>query len=144
LACEAVRREDADVVLVDWMMPVMDGPATVAYLKSNLDTRGIPVVMLTMQSDIEERVLALNTGVQDFITKPFDSRELVARIEQQLRWRRMLAVDANTAFAGERLKLYRPLESDPATRIDRAPVRSFFDRIWGESPKLPTREQLGT
>jgi CheY-like chemotaxis protein len=137
LACDAVRREGPDVVLLDWMMPVMDGPTAVEYLKANLDTCGIPVVMLTTQSEIEERVVALKIGVQDFMTKPFDSRELVARIDQQIHWRKLLAVDKNAAFTGERLKLYRPTEKDPAARIDGTTVPSFFDRIWGKSPKPP-------
>jgi DNA-binding response OmpR family regulator len=137
LACDAVRREAPDVVLLDWMMPVMDGPAAVEFLKANLETRAIPVVMLTTQSDIEERVVALKTGVQDFMTKPFDTRELIARIDQQIRWRKLLAVDTNAAFTGERLRLYRPAERAPQTRADGTAVPSFFDRIWGESPKPP-------
>jgi DNA-binding response OmpR family regulator len=79
--------------------------------------------------------VALKTGVQDFLTKPFDPRDLVARIEQQLRWRTKPAVDANRAFTGERLGPYRPAETDVARRIDVTPVPSFFDRIWGKSPK---------
>jgi CheY-like chemotaxis protein len=90
LAYDAVRRDGADVILLDWLMPIMDGPTAVARLKANRDTRKIPIVMLTAQSDVEERVVALETGVQDFLTKPFDTRELIARIEQQLRWCNML------------------------------------------------------
>ncbi len=135
LACAAVGRELPDVILLDWMMPVMDGPTAVARLKADITTRGIPIVMLTTQSEIEERVSALQAGVQDFLTKPFDARELVARIEQQMRWRRTLAVDANTAFAGDRLRLYRP-KADAAVAEEQA-GSSFFDRIWGsDSPKL--------
>jgi CheY-like chemotaxis protein len=137
LACDAVRRDGADVVLLDWMMPVMDGPTAVAQLKANRDTRGIPVVMLTSQSEINKRVVALKTGVQDFLTKPFDTRELVARIEQQMRWRKMLACDANAAFASEGLKRYRPVDRDSAAHIDGTSVPSFLDRIWGKSPKPP-------
>jgi two-component system phosphate regulon response regulator PhoB len=118
LACDAVRREAPDVVLLDWMMPVMDGPAAVEYLRGHFDTRGIPVVMLSTQSAIEERVIALKTGVQDFMTKPFDPRELVARIDQQIRWRRLLAVDRTFVFDTDRL----------------------FNRIWGETPRPPNLE----
>jgi CheY-like chemotaxis protein len=49
--------------------------------------------MLTSQSRIDDKVIALEAGAQDFITKPFDSRELVARIEQQLRWRKLLTAE---------------------------------------------------
>ncbi len=95
-AYEAAQRERPDLVLIDWMMPVMDGRETVARLKADPSTRDIPVVMLTGQSQIDDKVAALEAGVQDFITKPFDSRELVARVEQQLRWRRLLS-DADEA-----------------------------------------------
>ncbi|HXF32992.1 MAG TPA: response regulator [Candidatus Acidoferrales bacterium] len=93
LACERAREEPFDLILLDWMMPVMDGPSATAKLKADPQTRGIPIVMLTSQSRIDDKVTALEAGAQDFITKPFDSRELVARIEQQLRWRRLLADD---------------------------------------------------
>jgi DNA-binding response OmpR family regulator len=141
LACEAVVRERPDVILLDWMMPVMDGRAVVEHLKANLETRGIPIVMLTTQSEIAERVIALEAGVQDFLTKPFDVRELVARIEQQMRWRKMLAVDANTAFAGDRLKLYRSYKTVRTAPSEENLPPSIFDRIWGgEPPKWKAKQ----
>jgi diguanylate cyclase (GGDEF)-like protein/PAS domain S-box-containing protein len=102
LACEAVRNERPDVVLLDWLMPVMDGYAALEKLKSSRDTRGIPIVMLTSHAHVDERIAALESGVQDFLSKPFDPRELIACIEQQLRWRHRLAVDADDAFLAER------------------------------------------
>ncbi len=86
LACEAVRRERPDVVVLDCNMPIMSGRAALQELKSNIDTRNIPVVMLTTRSEISQRVGALENGAQDFLTKPFDARELIARIEQQMDW----------------------------------------------------------
>jgi DNA-binding response OmpR family regulator len=124
IACEAVRREKPDVVLIDWMMPVMDGQRAVEDLKADPQTRGIPIIMLTSQLDISERVIALEAGVQDFLTKPVDARELVARIDQQMRWRKMLAVDANEAFVHDRLKLYRPDD------VSEKGAPTIFDRIW--------------
>jgi diguanylate cyclase (GGDEF)-like protein/PAS domain S-box-containing protein len=105
LACEAVRRERPNVILLDWRMPVMDGRAAVQELRSNKETRGIPIVMLTVQSDVKDRIIALESGVQDFLSKPFDPRELVACIEQQLRWQEGLAVDAHAALVEERNSL---------------------------------------
>jgi DNA-binding response OmpR family regulator len=107
LAYDAVRRKKPDVILVDWSMPVMDGQAVVELLKADINLRGIPIVMLTTHSQIEERVVALEAGVQDFLIKPVDPRELIARIDQQMRWRKMMAADANAAFAVQRLQLYR-------------------------------------
>ncbi len=110
LACEAVRNERPDVVLLDWLMPVMDGRAALEELKSTSDTRGIPIVMLTSNAQVDDRITALESGVQDFLSKPFDPRELIACIEQQLRWRRRLAVDADVKFVAERHALHAASE----------------------------------
>ncbi len=131
LACDAVRSERPDVILLDWMMPVMDGRVAAETLKADPHTRGIPIVMLTTHAQIEERVVALEAGVQDFLAKPFDARELIARIDQQMRWRKVLAVDANAAFAAERLQLYSGSETRNGKRPDTSGEPDFFDRIWG-------------
>jgi two-component system phosphate regulon response regulator PhoB len=134
LACASIRRAPPDLILLDWMMPIMDGPAAVKNLKADRETRGIPIVMLTSQSEMSERVMALDDGVQDFLTKPFDQRELLARIEQQMRWRKLLAVDANTAFSSARLQLYRPDAEIDRVSQDGTKRASFFDRLWGIEP----------
>ncbi len=142
LACEAVRRERPDVVLLDWRMPVMDGRAALQELKASKDTRGIPIVMLTSQSQVDERILALESGVQDFLSKPFDPRELVACIEQQLRWQHGLALDARAAFLEERNALlaaserrYRLLaEAMPhmVWMADAGGKITYVNRAWSE------------
>lgn len=90
LACEAVRLRQPDVILLDWMMPVMDGLRAAELLKADVATRAIPIVMITTHSQIEDRHLALKAGVQDFVTKPFDAAELVGCVEQQMRWRTII------------------------------------------------------
>jgi DNA-binding response OmpR family regulator len=77
--------------LLDWMMPVLDGLRTAQLLKADFDTRAIPIVMITTHAQIEDRTLALEAGVQDFITKPFDARELIACVDQQMRWRTIVS-----------------------------------------------------
>jgi len=93
LAFETAHEVHPDLILLDWMMPILDGRSAAHKLKSDERTRHIPIVMLTSQARTEDKVSALEAGAQDYITKPFDSRELVARIEQQLRWRKLLADD---------------------------------------------------
>lgn len=92
-ACAQALRDVPDLVLLDWVMPSMDGREATRILKSDPRTAAVPIVMLTSQSEIDEKVLALEAGVQDFLNKPIDPRELVARIEQQLRWRQLLSTD---------------------------------------------------
>lgn len=105
LACEAVHRERPDVILLDLMMPVMNGREAIDELKTNENTRAIPIVMLTAQSDLANRVDALTSGAQDVLAKPFEARELIARIEAQMKWRSVLAINADAAFVAERIAL---------------------------------------
>jgi DNA-binding response OmpR family regulator len=90
VALEIARSAHPDLVLIDWMMPLMDGREAVLRLKSDPATRDIPIVMLTAETQTDDKVAGLEAGAQDFLTKPFDNRELVARLEQQLRWRKVL------------------------------------------------------
>ncbi|HET9030368.1 MAG TPA: response regulator [Candidatus Aquilonibacter sp.] len=96
-ACNEAPALQPDLILLDWMMPLLDGRSATARLKSDPRTRAIPVIMLTSQARTEDKVSALEAGAQDYLTKPFDSRELVARIQQQLRWRRLLSDDGTPA-----------------------------------------------
>ena len=140
LACDAVRREKPDVVLLDWRMPVMDGRAALQELRASEETRGIPIVMLTSYSQVDERIIALETGVQDFLSKPFDPRELVACIEQQLRWRQGLALEADSALLAERESLNAASERRYRLLAEAMPhivwiagangEITYFNRLW--------------
>lgn len=69
-----------DIILLDIMMPQMDGLESLALLKTNEQTSNIPVVMVTALRDVEDRVKALETGADDFLSKPVDKTELRARV----------------------------------------------------------------
>ena len=113
-ACAEALRDVPDLVLLDWVMPVMDGREATRVLKADPRTATVPIVMLTSQSEIDEKVLALEAGVQDFLNKPIDPRELVARIEQQLRWRQLLSTDRVAEKPGAPV----PTASDPLPAIE--------------------------
>lgn len=78
LALDYLEQDIYDMVIMDIMMPVMDG---ITALK-NLRKRGcnIPVLMLTAKTEIDDKVEGLDNGANDYLTKPFDTRELLARI----------------------------------------------------------------
>jgi response regulator RpfG family c-di-GMP phosphodiesterase len=80
-----VKEEPPDVILLDVMMPGLDGFATTQLLKANEVTRLIPVVMVTALSDVKDRVRALDAGADDFLTKPVDKFELLARVKASLK-----------------------------------------------------------
>ncbi len=84
-ALQKVREERPELVLLDVMMPKRDGFAVCEELRSCVDTMFTPVIMLTAQDSIEEKLRGLRLGADDYITKPFNAQELLARIEIVLR-----------------------------------------------------------
>ena len=81
-ALECIRENDIDLVLMDIMMPEMDGLAATARLREDFN---IPVILLTAKSELSDKVLGLNVGADDYVTKPFDPIEVQARVRSHLR-----------------------------------------------------------
>jgi DNA-binding response OmpR family regulator len=84
-ALEKVAAEQPDLILLDIMMPVMDGLTACRRLKESDETRLIPVVIMTALDGIEDRIRGIEAGADDFLTKPVNPRELRARIQTALR-----------------------------------------------------------
>lgn len=74
-----------DLVLLDWMLPGMSGAEYARRIRSNPDTRDIPIIMLTARGEEADKVRGLDTGADDYITKPFSTGELLARIRAVMR-----------------------------------------------------------
>lgn len=83
-ALEIATREKPDLVLLDIMMPVMDGFQVLRKLKSQEETKNIPVIMLTAKSQEKDIVTGLEAGAADYVTKPFNFAELIARVNRAL------------------------------------------------------------
>jgi len=92
--CEAMDGEEAltvfsesdpDLVLLDWMLPALSGIEVCRQLRRKSNDRTVPIVMLTARGEEADKVRGLNTGADDYITKPFSVPELLARIKAQLR-----------------------------------------------------------
>lgn len=81
----AIVDRQPDVVLMDWMLPDISGLELTRQLKRDPETRDIPVIMLTARVDEDDRVAGLDGGADDYVTKPFSTRELEARIKAVLR-----------------------------------------------------------
>ena len=82
---EKAARFQPSLILLDWMMPEMDGLSVCRTLKMQENTRNIPIIMLTAKSEESDIVLGLEMGAVDYITKPFSRKILIARVRAQLR-----------------------------------------------------------
>ena len=81
-ALSVIRKEDIHLVLLDVMMPEMDGITAMVEIRK---LTNIPVILLTAKSEDNDKILGLNIGADDYITKPFNPVELLARVRSQLR-----------------------------------------------------------
>jgi CheY-like chemotaxis protein len=85
-ALDCVRKEKPDLILLDVMMPDMDGIEVCQRLQASEETRGIPVIFITARTTKESKLEGLNVGAVDYITKPIDLDETLARVQTQLRF----------------------------------------------------------
>jgi two-component system phosphate regulon response regulator PhoB len=149
-ALQSIHLTLPDVVLIDWMLPGMSGMQLARQLRGETRSATLPLIMLTARGDETDRVAGLETGADDYITKPFSPRELVARIRAVLRRRAPQHSGDIIAVAGVRLdpalvavtvdgatcqlnptefKLLRLLLSQPGRVFNRA---QLLDLVWGD------------
>src|SRR6516164_7932035 len=92
--CEAGNGEEAlvqiaerkpDIVLLDWMLPLVSGIEVCRQIRRSLETRALPVIMLTARGEENDRVRGLDSGADDYVVKPFSPSELVARLRAVIR-----------------------------------------------------------
>lgn len=87
-AIEIVEKTPPDIILLDIMLPTIDGYAVCERLKKNPRTQHIPIIMITALQELKDKIRALEAGADDFITKPFENVELLARVKSLLRIKR--------------------------------------------------------
>jgi two-component system phosphate regulon response regulator PhoB len=106
-AGDLVRHALPDLIVLDWMLPGQSGLAFARTLRQDDRTKGVPVIMLTARGQEQDKVAGLDAGADDYVTKPFSPRELLARINAVLRRRAPELTDEPVEVGGLRL--------DPAT-----------------------------
>ena len=89
-----------DLLLLDWMLPGMNGVDYARRIRNNPDTRDIPIIMLTARGEETDKVRGLDTGADDYITKPFSTRELLARIRAVMRRTKNMDVEGIISVKG--------------------------------------------
>jgi two-component system, OmpR family, phosphate regulon response regulator PhoB len=84
-ALQAVAERIPDLILLDWMLPGMSGIELVRRFRKESNTRDVPIIMLTAKGEETDRITGFDSGVDDYVVKPFSARELLARIKAVLR-----------------------------------------------------------
>jgi two-component system alkaline phosphatase synthesis response regulator PhoP len=117
-ALTEIRRQPPDVVILDLMLPGVDGLDVCREVKASADTAGIPIIMLTARTEEADVVTGLELGADDYITKPFSPRVVSARVKAVLR-RRRAALSAGSALHYGELLI---LPDQHAVRVSGQPV----------------------
>ncbi|MDZ7657256.1 MAG: phosphate regulon transcriptional regulator PhoB [Sulfurimicrobium sp.] len=138
-----------DLILLDWMLPGVSGIEFARRLKADAYTKAIPIIMLTARGEEQDKIVGFDTGADDYITKPFSPRELMARIKAVLRRRAPQMTDDPVETGGLRLDPSshrvtaggKPVELGPTefrllhflmTHAERVHSRSqLLDQVWG-------------
>jgi two-component system phosphate regulon response regulator PhoB len=146
-----------DAILLDWMLPGLSGYQLLRRLRADIRMRDLPVIMLTARSEEVHKIAALDAGVDDYVTKPFSPRELIARIKAVLRRSEvqsgdglvelgdlsLIAASRKAMVRGNNLALgpveFRLLHffMKHAERVYNR--RQLINNIWGECSKLEER-----
>ena len=132
-----------DLILLDWMLPGGSGLQFIKLLKREAMTRDIPVVMLTARGEEEDRVRGLETGADDYITKPFSPKELVARIKAVMRRISPMAVEEVIEMQGLSLDPSSHRVRTGESPLDMGPTEFKLLHFFMTHPeRVYSREQL--
>ena len=152
-----VKEESPDIIILDWMMPLLSGIEVCRRLKMSPDTKSIPIIMLSARSEEVDRIRGLETGADDYVIKPYSVLELMSRTRVQLRRVRPSLVGEVLTFNDIRLdtgthRVYRgddtlklgPTEFKLLSTFMEKPGRvwsrdQLLDRVWGRSVYVDTR-----
>jgi two-component system phosphate regulon response regulator PhoB len=156
-ALAQIAKELPDAILLDWMLPDTPGLALLSQLRNDSRTAALPIIMLTARGMEEDKVKGLDYGADDYVTKPFSPKELVARIQALLRrkapelGKKVLAygviridterfevtvADAPATLDQSEFKLLRFLAAHPDRIFSRA---QLLDKVWGDHAFIEER-----
>ena len=138
-----IAERKPDVILLDWGLPLVSGFEVCRQVRGSPDLRSIPIVMLTARGEESDKVRALDSGADDYVTKPFSVSELIARVRAVLRRAKPNTSDKQLAFCG----IVMDLVVHRVTRNDRpihlGPTEYRLLRFFLERPRrVFSREQL--
>ena len=132
-----------DLVVLDWMLPAVSGIEVCRQLRRKAETRDLPIVMLTARGEEGDRVRGLESGADDYVTKPFSPAELVARVRAVLRRSRPALSQEVLAYADLSMDLATHRVSRGGRQLHLGPTEFRLLRYFMEHPaRVFAREQL--
>ena len=154
---QLLTAEKIDLILMDWMLPGRSGLELIRELKQKPKTKNIPIIMLTARADELNKIDGLESGADDYITKPFSTRELIARIRAVLRRSGYHSEDSPVELGGLRIEPTSHMVFANGARLDLSPseyrLLFFFmthaeraytraqilDQVWGDNVYVEER-----
>jgi two-component system phosphate regulon response regulator PhoB len=142
-AFEALKRVKPDVAIVDWMLPGLSGLQLTRKIRSDSYLRDLPIIMLTARGEEADRVAGLDHGADDYVTKPFSPKELVARVKALLRRRAPQSVGQPAEWLGLRLDPANHYATYAGRRVDLGVVEFKLLHFFMANPdRVFTRDQI--
>lgn len=136
-------QDTPDVILLDWMLPNLSGLEICRQLRRNEETANVPIIMLTARADEPDRVRGLEIGADDYVTKPFSPKELIARIQAVLRRVRPALAGQELTFEDISLDNVSHRVMRGSTLVHLGPTEYRLLRHFMENPgRVFSREQL--
>lgn len=143
IAQNLIRETIPDLILLDWMLPGINGLEFAKKLKSDVLTKEIPIIMLTARGEEYDKVRGLEVGADDYVTKPFSPRELNARIKAVLRRRSPQATEDPIEIGGLRLDPTTHRVTGNQINIDLGPTEfRLLHFFMSNAERVHTRSQL--
>jgi two-component system phosphate regulon response regulator PhoB len=137
------REQKPDLILLDWMLPLISGIEVCRQLRRDPETRAIPIVMLTARGEEGDKLRGLDSGADDYVTKPFSPSELIARIRAVLRRARPTPVDEMLRYADVSMDLAAHRVRRGGRELHLGPTEFRLLRFLMEHPgRVFSREQL--
>ncbi len=132
-----------DIVILDWMLPKVSGIEVCRRLRQNPDTRNLPIIMLTARSEETDRIRGLETGADDYLTKPFSTAELLARVKAVLRRIRPALVEDVVEYGDLKVDrtAHRVWRADQEIHLGPTEFR-LLDHLIQHPGRVFSREQL--
>ena len=142
-AQEKILADKPDLILLDWMLPGLSGVEYARRLRQQKLTQHIPVIMLTARTEEEDKIKGLDSGADDYITKPFSTRELLSRIRAQLRRAAPHAVETPVEIEGLTLDPTTHRVSADGGELDLGPTEFRLLHFFMTHPeRVHSRERL--